>query len=124
MRDFFYVIWDAIKRSIGLALIMASIGLAAGGAMGNPWMGLAVSIGGAFLVVARHVGTYLTYYGTFNAAASELAFRAALAEVAAGNEDMKKSVDTLEDGSMSFDDFGRFVDDTDTDAANSVEEEK
>lgn len=124
MRSFLYVIWDAIKRSLGLALVMASIGLAAGGAMGDPWMGLAVSVGGAFLVVARHVGTYLTYYGTFNAAASELAYRAALAEVAAGNEDMKKAVETLEDGNMSFEDFARFADDQDPAAAETVEEEK
>jgi hypothetical protein len=110
MRSFLIVIWDAIKRSIGLGLVMASIGLAAGGAMGDPWMGLAVSVGGAFLIVARHIGTYLTYYGTFNAAAAELAYRAALAEVAAGNEQMQKAVETLEDGDMDFDDFARFQD--------------
>lgn len=110
MRSFLIVVWDAIKRSLGLGLVMASIGLAAGGAMGDPWMGLAVSVGGAFLIVARHIGTYLTYYGTFNAAASELAYRAALAEVAAGNEQMQKAVETLEDGEMDFDDFARFQD--------------
>lgn len=114
MRSFFYVLWDAVKRSLGLALVMASIGLAAGGAMGDPWMGLAVSVGGAFLVVARHVGTYLTYYGTFNAAASELAYRAALAEVAAGNEAMQETIETLEDGKMDFEDFDRFTDEDPT----------
>jgi hypothetical protein len=110
MRSFFFVLWDAVKRSLGLALVMASIGLAAGGAMGDPWMGLAVSVGGAFLVVARHIGTYLTYYGTFNQAASELAYRAALAEIAAGNESMQDAVETLEDGKMDFEDFDRFLD--------------
>lgn len=110
MRSFFVVLWDAVKRSVGLALVMASIGLAAGGALGEPLMGLAVSIGGAFLIVARHVGTYLVYYGTFNQAASELAYRAALAEVAAGNESMQVAVETLEDGKMDFEDFDRFRD--------------
>ena len=123
MRSFFYVLWDAVKRSLGLALVMASIGLAAGGAMGDPWMGLAVSVGGAFLVVARHVGTYLTYYGTFNAAASELAYRAALAEVAAGNEAMKEAIETLEDGKMDFEDFDRFLDE-DPELGEDYEEEK
>lgn len=110
MRSFLIVLWDAVKRSLGLAMVMASIGLAAGGAMGDPWMGLAVSVGGAFLIVIRHIGTYLTYYGTFNAAAAELAYRAALAEVAAGNEQMQKAVETLEDGKMDFEDFDRFND--------------
>ena len=123
MRSFFVVLWDAVKRSLGLALVMASIGLAAGGAMGDPWMGLAVSIGGAFLVVARHIGTYLTYYGTFNQAASELAYRAALAEIAAGNESMQEAVETLEDGKMDFDDFDRFLDE-DPELGEDDEEEK
>jgi hypothetical protein len=110
MRSFFVVLWDAAKRSLGLALVMASIGLAAGGVMGDAWLGLAISVGGAFLIVARHVGTYLTFYGTFNKAASELAYRAALAEVAAGNEAMQKTIETLEDGKMDFEDFARFSD--------------
>jgi hypothetical protein len=123
MRNFFVVLWDAIKRSVGLALVMASIGLAAGGVMGDPWLGLGVSIGGAFLVVARHVGTYLTYYGTFNQAASELAYRAALAEIAAGNDKMQDTVETLADGKIDFDDFERFRDD-DPSLGDDNEEEK
>lgn len=123
MRSFFVVLWDAIKRSLGLALVMASIGLAAGGAMGDPWMGLAVSVGGAFLVVARHIGTYLTYYGTFNQAASELAYRAALAEIAAGNDSMQDAVETLANGKMEFEDFARFIDE-DPELGEDQEEEK
>jgi hypothetical protein len=122
MANFFIVLWDAIKRSLGLALVMASIGLAAGGAIGNPLLGLAVSIGGAFLVVARHVGTYITYYGTFNAAASELAYRAALAEVAAQDDTMQKTIATLEDGKMDFEDFARFRDE-DPDLAEEIKKE-
>jgi hypothetical protein len=122
MANFFIVLWDAVKRSLGLALVMASIGLAAGGAIGNPLLGLAVSIGGAFLVVARHIGTYLTYYGTFNAAASELAYRAALAEVAAQDETMQKTIETLEDGKMDFEDFARFEDE-DPELAEEIKKE-
>jgi len=123
MRNFFIVLWDSIKRSIGLMLVMASIGLAAGGVMGDAWLGLAISIGGAFLIVGRHVGTYLTYHGTFSLSASELAYRAALAEVAAGNESMQKTVETLQDGKMDFEDFARFLDE-DPEAASQVEEDK
>jgi hypothetical protein len=122
MANFLIVFWDAVKRSLGLALVMASIGLAAGGAIGNPLLGLAVSIGGAFLVVARHIGTYLTYYGTFNAAASELAYRAALAEVAAQDDTMQKTIATLEDGKMDFEDFARFRDE-DPDLAEEIKKE-
>jgi hypothetical protein len=122
MANFFIVLWDALKRSLGLALVMASIGLAAGGAIGNPLLGLAVSIGGAFLVVARHVGTYITYYGTFNAAASELAYRAALAEVAAQDDTMQGTIATLEDGKMDFEDFARFRDE-DPDLAEEIKKE-
>jgi len=101
---------------------MASIGLAAGGAIGNPLLGLAVSIGGAFLVVGRHIGTYLTYYGTFNAAASELAYRAALGEVAAQDETMQKTVKTLENGKIEFEDFALFRDE-DPDLAEEIKKE-
>jgi hypothetical protein len=110
MRNVLIVLWDAVKRSLGLAMVMAAIGLAAGGALGEPLMGLAVSIGGAFLIVIRHVGTYITFYGTFDKAASELAFRAALAEVAAKDEKMQETMETLEDGKMDFEDFARFRD--------------
>jgi hypothetical protein len=122
MANFFIVLWDAVKRSLGLALVMASIGLAAGGAIGNPLLGLAVSIGGAFLVVGRHIGTYLTYYGTFNAAASELAYRAALGEVAAQDETMQKTVKTLENGKIEFEDFALFRDE-DPDLAEEIKKE-
>ena len=96
---------EVLVRSVGLFAATFFGGTAIGALAGDWLMGSLIGVGTAFALVLTMLGVNLAWSGKLSLLDISNAFRAAVAKVAEGNDNVKDALEVTEDGSFDFDDL-------------------